>query len=282
MLNIKQENKIFTNHELDVEKYHNMDGISRSGLLMLKKSPFHYYDKYIRQKTENEITEESEALIFGNAFHTFILEHDDFNKKYAIAPIVDRRTTRGKAEWNSFKELYSKHKILKQNDFDIMQKMARQINANNLAKELISDCKFEHSIFWTDPETKVYCKARPDIWHLSMIVDLKTTRDASPAAFRRQIADYGYHIQAAMIQDAILNITGILIKDFIYLAIEKEPPFALGIYQLDDKSIEYGKDEYKKLLFKYKECLYSNVWPSYPIKVLGLPNYYLNQGVFNE
>ncbi|WP_282916571.1 PD-(D/E)XK nuclease-like domain-containing protein, partial [Streptomyces exfoliatus] len=60
----------------------------------------------------------------------------------------------------------------------------------------------ERSLYWTDPATGVRCRVRPD-WlkelpGLTLAVDLKTTKDASPQAVQKAIRDYSYHQQDAL------------------------------------------------------------------------------------
>ena len=89
--------------------------------------------------------------------------------------------------------------------------------------------------------------------------------------------DYGYHIQAAMIQEALIEIKKVKIKDLLFLVIEKSAPYALSIYQLDEASIEQSRYEFKQLLSRYKHCLETNVWPAYAIQTISIPRYAFQQ-----
>ena len=86
--------------------------------------------------------------------------------------------------------------------------------------------------------------------------------------------NYGYHIQAAMIQDGIDHIDHKKINEFIFIAIEKTEPYAIGIYILDEASIERGRQEYKKVLEEYSEIEETKIWHSYRPTVISLPAYY--------
>src|SRR5574344_1572 len=67
------------------------DWISRSDLANIGICPAYY-----KWRTENEVAA-TPALIFGSAFHKYILEKSDFKNSYAIQLNVDRRTKEGKA-----------------------------------------------------------------------------------------------------------------------------------------------------------------------------------------
>ena len=66
------------------EEYHSSHGISRSGIVEFKNCPKKYWHKYIN--IDYIEPAKTKALIFGNAFHTAILEPDEFNKRYIIKP----------------------------------------------------------------------------------------------------------------------------------------------------------------------------------------------------
>ena len=63
------------------KEYREHEGISRSELFKIAKSPLHF--KYALDHPE----EKTPALIFGGAAHKYILEMGDFDKEYAVAPI---------------------------------------------------------------------------------------------------------------------------------------------------------------------------------------------------
>jgi exodeoxyribonuclease VIII len=138
----------------------------------------------------------------------------------------------------------------------------------------LGKAKAEQSIFWHDEFTQVLLKCRPDAWAPTMIIDLKTTNDASPDSIRRDMASYGYHIQAAMIIDGIQAVANETITDFVLLAIEKKPPYAIGTYPIGKEAIEVGRTEYLDLVNCYKRHEENNDWPSYQEMTLNLPKYY--------
>lgn len=257
-------------YDLDIEDYHKGPGISRSGLLLFRKSPLHYWDKYINA---NQITQdEKNAFIFGNAFHTYILENAEFTKRYFVLPKLDMRRTADKQIFGILMNENAHKKPILEKDYYLIQEMAERIFKNEEATQLISNCYIEQSFFWNNPEMEMLCKARPDAWHNNMIVDLKTTANAHPDEFMWDCGNYGYHIQAAMIQEAIYNLTSKVIKDFVFLCIEKTRPFAVGIYILHETAIEIGRDEFLGHLKTYKHCFLSKKWPSYTTSEITLPS----------
>jgi hypothetical protein len=154
--------------------------------------------------------------------------------------------------------------------------MAGSLKKNKLAIQLLENAQVEQSLYWTDPDTGILCKCRPDILRNNLVCDLKTAQDGCPRSFQYAAFDYGYHIQAAMIQEALIQLKQIQINDFLFLVIEKTAPYAISIYQLDQVSLAQGHHEFKTLLRRYQHCLETNDWPAYEIQEISLPRYAFN------
>lgn len=106
-----------------------------------------------------------------------------------------------------------------------------------------------------------------------MGVDLKTCADASPRGIQNAMVTGGYHIQAAMGREAIRELEGHDIPNWILLCIEKTYPYAIGIYIIDEAALEAGRAKYKQLLVELKECLEKNEWQGYAPQSIGLPQW---------
>ena len=254
-------------------EYHASAGISRSAIMEYKKSPKHYWHRYLNPSYKAK--EPSKEMIFGSAFHKLMLEHDTFFKEYFIAKKNPHHgsSTAGR-EWKAQMLEESAGKIiLEDEDYDKIIKMSHQLYGDSKSKELILDAQYEVSIFWEDPATGLLCKARPDILHENFVVDLKTTKDASFHSFQKDFYYDGYYLQMAMIKDAVKAVKQKDIDCFVDLAIEKLEPYAYAIYTIEDEAIQYGQEEYKFYLKEIKDCLEKQNYPVYPILSLGLPTW---------
>ncbi len=143
----------------------------------------------------------------------------------------------------------------------------------------------EMPIFDVDPDTGIEIKGQPDVCLVdeNIIVDLKTTGDASPGEFERSVLKYGYHIQAAFYIDMVKRkhcLANEPEPKFLILALEKSPPYCVASYYLNDEFIEYGRSEYKRALEIYKNC--NGKFPGYGSKPkeLFLPNWLKNKENF--
>lgn len=258
-------------YNLSSEAYHQGPGISRSGLMEFKRSPYHYWYKYLNSDYKPEPV--TQAQIIGNALHTLILEPNEFEKRYFVIPEFNKVTKEGKECWLKIKSDLGKKETLSAHQYQTLQHMAASLKKNKLAIQLIENAEIEQSLYWTDPDTGILCKCRPDILRNNLVCDLKTAQNGSPRSFQYAAFDYGYYIQAAMVREAIKQLKQKIIKDFLFLVIEKSAPYAISIYQLDEASLNKGYQEFKILLAHYKQCLETNDWPAYTIQEISLPRY---------
>src|SRR6185369_8534287 len=81
-------------HNISNEEYHSSNGISRTSLMLLNKSPYHFW--YEKLSGEFEKKEQTPAMNLGSAFHTLLLEPELFDKEFAVMAKVDKRTKDGK------------------------------------------------------------------------------------------------------------------------------------------------------------------------------------------
>jgi exodeoxyribonuclease VIII len=262
-------------YDMSNEDYHNGPGISRSGIMQIRRAPIYFKHKYVDGKSgEDGINHD---FLFGNAFHAYILEPQEFFSRYSVVDLsgLDRRKTEDKKKYNEMIEASQGKEIIRKEDFEKIQEMASSLLSSKTARDLINGAQYEKSLFWEDEDTGILCKCRPDIFDEYAVCDLKTTADASEYSFSRSIYKYGYHIQAAMMLDGLKKVLNFNIceENSIFLAIEKEAPYCIGIYSLSTEWIQQGRREYKDALKTYKKCLLSNEWPGYGVKEISVPNY---------
>ena len=80
--------------------YYSHPAMSRSKLVDLDNmTPYKFWCKYIDKSI---IQESTQALDFGKAFHSKILEPELFDNEFYFMPKIDRRTKVGKEEYQDF------------------------------------------------------------------------------------------------------------------------------------------------------------------------------------
>lgn len=152
--------------------------------------------------------------------------------------------------------------------------MARAVRKHPLAAAILSDGQPEVSVYWVDEDTGVTCRARVDWLRDNAIVDLKTTQDASPEGFGKACANYGYRESAAHYTDGVEAVTGNRLP-FILIAVEKDAPHFVAVYQFGHEDLTYGADRMREALKTYAACESSGDWPGYSpdIELLSLPGW---------
>ncbi len=249
-----QNNGIFEN--LSHSAYHAMtDRISNSYLSRLDKCP-------AAAKVKQE---ETPAMTFGRAFHCFILDGmAAFSRDVLVLPEINRRTSAGKEEYQALVTNNPEKAIITQEDLQSIMEMDKSVKAHPLAKNLIGTGTNEVSVFWDDPFSGLPCKARPDkVPGQNTLVDLKSIADATAHGFQSSVISFRYASQAAFYLDGINKATGGGFDLFAFIAVEKKEPYKVGVFTLSADFIEYGRQDYRRLLVVEMNCREKNLWPNY-------------------
>jgi exodeoxyribonuclease VIII len=204
----------------------------------------------------------------GSLTHCAVLEPDELLAgRYGIAP--DRRTNAGKAVAAEMEA--AGIEAVTAPEMEQALAMAASVRSHQAAAALLRDGKAEQSFWWDDIQTGLRCKCRPDWYNGTTIVDLKTTTDASPKGFAKSVAQWRYHVQ----QNHYL--AGTFAERFVFIAVEKQYPFCVGVYELDETAALHGEAERRNNLQTIADCRAISEWPGYgnTIQPLSLPNWAL-------
>ena len=264
--------------DLTNEEYHgHKESISRSAMMDFAKSPFTYWAKHLNPL--RPLKEATPQMQLGSAFHALILEPHVFEKEYFIMPERVLLKNVGREAYDEYKKTEEEAKnckdkvVLSRDDYLVLLEMQSRFQLNKEAVELIRDSRIENSFFWIDKDSELLLKARPDILHENMIVDLKTCADASPKAFQNTMVSGGYHIQGAMIRDAVEATEGRRINHVINICIETKYPYNMAIYIIDEFAIDAGQEKYKQICIDLKNARETNSFNDYGIQTISLPKW---------
>lgn len=256
--------------------YWDHPGVSQSQLQELKKTPFHYWSRYVARTVPSETTD---ALRRGLAVHALTFEPDDFERRFPHFE-GEARTNDAKARKAALEAQAAKldGAVLRDGDVADVHAMVAALRAHPASAALLKAVvASELPIVWDCPTTGIQCKARLDALALGkdVVIDLKTTRDASPREFARSIWNYGYHIQAAHYVAAAEAYTEKRPTDYVIIAVESSAPYAVAVYRLQPTVIAKGESERMRLLDLLAECRAKNHWPAYSDRIedIELPNW---------
>jgi hypothetical protein len=256
-----------------------------------------YYKKFVENEEEKE-AKETKATILGKAIHALILERKKIDECFWIfkKPFPDKtmnfaanRDAKAAGEIDNDGKL-----MLEQKDYDNIVKLSANVKtfiSDNLIEspEAIIENSFYAKIIFDrdgvfqkvediadfaemeeDKKNPDYiimpiC-TKPDLLRpdIGMDLDVKSCISAHPVKFSKDAYQMGYHIQAAMGLDITSAVTKSIIDSFIFLALEKTPPYLGALYDASEL-IEYGRSVYRKRLLNIYRYAKKNYWPGYSI-----------------
>lgn len=258
------------------ENYHqDTTRVSNSQIGKILRSPAHYWQAYL---SPSRLQFDSQAFKLGRAFHVMVSEPHRFHEEYLVSnQVFDRRTRDGKAAFEAFSEASQGRIIIPANitytesgkasgalSYEQIVRMRDAVHSHPIGARLMRSGKAETIQTWQDTETQIYCKSMRDwVTEDGIIVDFKSTDDASPAGFRKSVFYYGYDRQAAFYLDGHRAATGTPAKAFIFLVVEKAPPYICEAYSLSGDVIDAARENYRSGLRTLKECLATGDWHGY-------------------
>lgn len=252
--------------------YHARPELSSTEARLILESPA----KYRWKKDHPPLIAASKKFDIGSAIHSKTL-----GTGYEAECIPDELLSsdggiRSNAAKEKVEEIRAAGKIpLKSSEFQPIADAAEAVLAHPGARNLFQQKgTAEVSVFSEDPATAVKVRARfdflPDTFSLGapsrVAVDLKSCVDASPDGFAKSIANYNYDVQRAWYLDTLRWETG-EDAELVFVAVEKEPPYLVAVYQLPTLWVEMGKTKARVARERYAECLASGTWPGYSDKV---------------
>lgn len=285
-------------HSITNEQYNSSEGISRSQLMLMNQSPYHFWYGVVSGLAAKK--EATPAMVIGSAFHTLLLEPHLFEYEYCIKPELykmppelrlkdfgrelfeENKKERAEIkEKNSiineeFERLSAGKIVLTREQYTKTKAMADGVRIHESVTLLLSDAQYEQSIYWTDKDTGLQFKVRPDVWSTKMCVDIKTAADVATYKFKSACLEHGYYLQAGMIYEACKAI-GQPIEIFSHLVIEKEAPYAPKVFVMSDKALQFGIDQFMVLKERLAECYAKNKWEAYRVEELDISEYAVNQ-----
>jgi len=260
-------------------EYLALPGLSNSqAAVLLGKTPAHL--------RAHEWGEQSSAMRVGTAVHMLVLEPEKVAAMLPVAPVVDRRTTAGKAAWARFTgEMKPGALVLNADERRLADGAAIAVLTNRqLAESGLLRGRRELTILFDLDGCPA--KARLDVFaNAGIAVDLKTSRNAWE--FHRSVPKLSYHRQAAFYLRAAAA-AGLEPKAFLFVVVETSDEMMrsenkaefVRVIKLDDVAVHHGELEILRAAKTYRQCLDSGEWPGYSgrgIETVSLPMWALTE-----
>lgn len=262
--------------------YQRQRAVSQSHLKAFRKSPFHYFARH-EQPVPAIFDEDTstEAMFGGELMHCMTLEPDEFDRRYLVGPSVSSKRVKA---WSDFVAAHPDRVVITPRQFEVAQAQAASVRRLDPVAEILTGGRSEISAFWTDPATGILCRCRPDRVNdtfgtprdpAAMLLDLKSTTDASDRGVQQAIARYGYHHQGEWYSTGYAAASGVPVVGFVFAFVESEYPFAARTVEVDAEAFEIAARENREALDALARCRAENSWPGYSTDVepIGLPRW---------
>lgn len=245
------------------EAYHAAAGISRSMLEWISppKTPAHFKAKYIDKLIPDE---ETPALRLGSLTHRAILEPDSMDGAFHVKPEGMKFTTKEGIAW---RDSHGDRPIIETDAWSTMKAMRESVWRHPLAKRLLTGAATEQSAF-VEHDGQLL-KARFDAVPKSgnALPDLKTIESADLDNVEKEIAKYGYYRQASHYLK-VSELLGLGHQVFLFIFVEKNPPFEVAVYQLSDAVLDAGRMTIERDFRLLRNCMERDEWPGYGNEVM--------------
>lgn len=239
--------------------------LSYSALSNFADSPKSFIEYKLKKKVQTD------AMLYGQMVHCLILEPDDFDKRFFTFDDTEKveqigggnpRATKEYKQWKAEQVACAGELVvISPQDFKAAKKAANDVKFNKASAWILHNCTLrEQKIDWEFKNFKwhgfidaIEPNEHGNFLNTSGIMcDLKSCADAEPKKFQRDIINMKYYLQAAM------YLMGAGPRDYYIIAFDKNG--GISVHKLHKDLIEYGMDEYDKLMGKFNECILLDKW----------------------
>lgn len=256
---------------MPADEYRVIDAVSITRLKELSRSPLHYRHLLTHPK-------QTEPLALGTAAHCAVLEPERFERQFAIwrrrTAAGDMAPRRGQ-HWEEFCAEHEGREIITEDQAALVGAIASAVRSDIASEKYLEAGEPEVVMQWAWDRA---CKGRIDwLTHIDgapVVVGLKTCRDCRHYQFGAAAAKLGYALQWAFYFDGFKHIKGSAPR-MVEIVVESAPPHAVAVYRIPEDILQYGREEYTRLLGVLAECETTDFWPG-PVleeEVLTLPSY---------
>lgn len=242
--------------------------------VLLRESPRKAWFSHPRLNPSFAGNEEAKFDI-GTAAHALLLEGQNIIQ---VCDFDDWRTKDARAQRDAARAA-GKTPLLRKHHDDVMA-MAKAAESFIQASEIAE--------YWADSEPEltavaeergVYLRCRMDriTRNRRFIIDYKSTTDAAPEPFSRQLVRMGYHIQEAFYRRVAVDL-GAVGPRFVFLAQSCEPPYECSLHGCDKSLQEIADAEVERSIEMWRKCVTTKQWPSHGSRIhWALPTNYMLQ-----
>jgi hypothetical protein len=230
----------------------NQRPLSFSSLSQFDISPVHYV-KYITQKKE-----ETPQMLLGSLVHAMILEPDQVEVDYVLAPKFDMRKKEDKEARVLFEKENEGKKVIDPDTWDTAKNIASAVYDSPMAVNILSkldmrECHFKFE--YDGLPMNGYIDGIGQNNDVPFILEIKTSLTANPSEVIKDFYNKRYYIQAAIYRKAIEQMGLSPKAPVVYIVVENKAPHIVTVFMAGDDYLAHGIKECNRLVSEFKDWM---------------------------
>ncbi|MBP6151871.1 MAG: PD-(D/E)XK nuclease-like domain-containing protein [Candidatus Methylopumilus sp.] len=187
----------------------------------------------------------SNSMLFGSAFHDFVLLPEQAGKLWVVSPKFDLRKKEDKEAKAEFEKTANGREVIDFEAMDRIRCMSDALFSHPTASELLYKTTNEVSAVKEYEGYKF--KSRADILGVDYIADLKTTSAMSFQEFKYEFFKYRYDVQAA----AYLETFDMRGCSFYFIVCQSVAPYDVFVCEMNNERLSRAYEKYSDDIAKY-------------------------------
>jgi len=228
--------------------------LSSSSLKEFRKSPKHYV-QYITEPRKPP----TESQLVGSAFELFLIDSKRYESDVFVYTKPNMRTNAGKDEMEQL-SVAGAGKIMITTEMEqrvkLMNESARACPEIMRYVDAITATQIK--LTWTDRATGIpfigYVDGEGEIGGEPWAFEIKTAASADPDQFQRDFWKWDYNTQIPTYAEGY-HKSRFKFPNFAILVFETEPPYNCAPIMIDNKLMEFMKDEWRATVTAFKYCM---------------------------
>lgn len=241
--------------DIPAADYHAWPAFGSSDLKAMRQGP----PFLVKWRRENQ-PDPTDAMRLGTAVHMAIIEPGRFDATYVEKPEDMSFATKDGKAW---KERHEGREILTFKQAEVVRGVVDAFRFKNEALLSLIGSDREVSLLWSDPETGLLLKGRPDWIKDGYLYDLKLSRYASERSIPFRAWAEGWMHQAAQYRTG-LNLLGQKIKGCRLVVIHPQAPHPTYLIELKENDLDLLALENAETVRQMAACQASGLWPGTP------------------
>lgn len=256
----KLREKKMSHFNVEEDEYRKNPALGSTDISMMLDNPRKFY-----LSKKGDLSIETPSMLFGRAFHMYLLERDRFFESYAVSPCDDKR----KKEYKEFVKTATLP-VLSRKELEEIEKLASKCFELPRFRELLEkhDSRTEASYFGEIEGVPVKCRLDVEIFEKEgvIVIDPKTTIGENTSLnFEKSAIKYNYHLQEWLYTE-IVKQNGKKVLDYLFLQVSRLDYSGASFKQNSLLALEQAEEDVRKALRKYKmykEKYGDKIWPEY-------------------